>query len=718
MKRFFYLIFLLYFIFSVSVFANKNEKPQAVKGILDLRNWDLRTDGSIALNGEWEFYWEQFVDPLDIQNNRCKLTGFFNFPGYWNDKIINQTELKGSGYATIRLKILPNRSNHLAAISLKEIQSAYKLWYNSNPMAKNGSVGRSFEEMKPEYIPQTVTLLLDKDTCEIVIQASNFNHKLGGFFDEIQLGTPTKIFQDRIKMNAYDLFLFGSLLMMGIYHFGLFFQRRKEKSTLYFGILCVLVAFRILVTREQFLSFVFPTLSWDLNYKIEYFSFILAPVAFLTFLQSIFKDEVNKRVILIFQLIGLTFSLIVLFTQTRIFSYLSLPYQLILFVGIIYSGYVLFVAIRRKRVGSIVLMIGIIIMLVTTLNDIFYMQEVFKLIELTPMGLFLFILCQSFVLSLRFSKAYKENEDLTVQLEFQNKNLENIVLERTSEINQQKEEIMAQRDRLETAYTDLSYKNKQITDSIEYAKRIQSALLPRIKVIKEALPESFVFYLPRDVVSGDFFWFSKQDDKVFFAAVDCTGHGVPGGFMSMIGHSLLNEIVNEKKVFKTSMVLEMLNARLMTSMHQHGYSPSEMHDDGMEISFCCYEPLKNFLTFANTNQPVLIIKNNISEVVQGDLYSIGEAKDEKCFNDYIEKKIIIDTETSIYIFSDGFADQFGGDNDQKYTMCRFQNFLFNIHAFSMDKQNELLKNELLTWKGNSRQIDDVLVMGVKLFPKQ
>src|SRR3989339_1814456 len=449
MNRNFFLIILLSLFFSINLIAKEIEKPQAIKGILDLRNWDLRTDGSISLNGEWEIYWEQFVDPLDIYNHKCRLTGFFNFPGYWNNKIINNVELKGSGYATMRIRILPNRSNHLAAISLKEVQSAYKLWYNSKPMAKNGKVGRSFTEMRPEYIPQTLSILLDKDTCEIVIQASNFNHKLGGFFDEIQLGTPTKIFQDRITMNAYDLFLFGALLMMGIYHFGLFFQRRKEKSTLYFGILCVLVAFRILVTREQFLSFVFPTLSWDLNYKIEYFSFMLAPVAFLTFLQSIFRDEVNKRVILFFQLIGLAFSLIILFTQPRIFSHLSFPYQIILFVGIIYSGYVLFIAIRRKRVGSIVLMIGIIIMLVTTLNDILFMQEVFKFIELTPMGLFLFILCQSFVLSLRFSKAYNENEDLTVQLEFQNKNLENIVLERTSEINQQKEEITTQRDRLE-----------------------------------------------------------------------------------------------------------------------------------------------------------------------------------------------------------------------------------------------------------------------------
>jgi serine phosphatase RsbU (regulator of sigma subunit) len=258
---------------------------------------------------------------------------------------------------------------------------------------------------------------------------------------------------------------------------------------------------------------------------------------------------------------------------------------------------------------------------------------------------------------------------------------------------------------------EIQKKNNQILDSINYARHIQEAILPIEENMKESFPESFVLYKPRDIVSGDFYWYTTNKDYSFVAAIDCTGHGVPGAFMSMIGNTLLNEVVNEKEIFEPAKVLEMLNKKVGTTLNQNSNSDG-FSEDGMDMTFCCYDRKNKTLQIAMANHIAIIYNNGKISTIEGDYFSVGGnvGVDEVHFENY---NIDLTTDTVIYMFSDGYQDQFGGDNNKKYMLTKFINFIESIQDKTMKEQKVLLDKEYNEWRGDSRQIDDVLVIGIK-----
>lgn len=266
--------------------------------------------------------------------------------------------------------------------------------------------------------------------------------------------------------------------------------------------------------------------------------------------------------------------------------------------------------------------------------------------------------------------------------------------------------------KLQELYEEIEKKNNQILDSINYASHIQEAILPYEKHMQEDFPNSFVFYKPRDIVSGDFYWHSRHNDLVFVAAIDCTGHGVPGAFMSMIGNTLLNEIVNEKEVFEPAKVLQLLNEKVEFTLNQNNGDKHSFSEDGMDITFCCFNKSTNKLQIALANHSAIYFTNGKVKIIEGGIYSIGG-------NVGIGKSIYtnfdleIESDTTLYLFSDGYQDQFGGTKNQKYMTPRFINFLEQIQDKPFNQHKSLIENEYNMWKGESKQIDDVLVIGVK-----
>ncbi len=257
-------------------------------------------------------------------------------------------------------------------------------------------------------------------------------------------------------------------------------------------------------------------------------------------------------------------------------------------------------------------------------------------------------------------------------------------------------------------------KNKNITDSINYAKRIQDSILPSKEELTKYFPEHFVFFRPREIVSGDFYWLSSQNEKTILAIADCTGHGVPGAFMSMIGNTLLNEIVNEQKIFSPAEILNRLNEGIVHALH--GQSRSQ--DDGMDISVCLFE--KNKIKFAGANHSLYIVQNNSLQEIKGDIYSIGSMfgpKDsslrKKDFS-FSEKEFSISGKTSVYMTTDGFADQVGGASRKKFMTKQMFELFISISGFSSREQEERIKKSFNEWKGENAQLDDVLVAGIKL----
>ncbi len=282
--------------------------------------------------------------------------------------------------------------------------------------------------------------------------------------------------------------------------------------------------------------------------------------------------------------------------------------------------------------------------------------------------------------------------------------LEKTVKERTAEVVKQKEELQKQNTIIEVAYND-------IKSSINYAKRIQEAILPLKEEIKKHLPNSFVLFKPRDIVSGDFYWFTKHNNNYIIACVDCTGHGVPGAFMSMIGNTLLNEIIIEKNISQPAAILNLLHERVRQSLKQD-LEQSETRD-GMDIAICVINENKTQLEYAGANRSLIFIRGHELQEIKADKKPIGgdQMNENRIFTNHI---IALQKNDSIYMTTDGYADQFGGDKGKKFMVKHLHQLLLDIQKHSIDKQSELLDTVITEWQGNTEQVDDILVIGIKI----
>jgi len=264
---------------------------------------------------------------------------------------------------------------------------------------------------------------------------------------------------------------------------------------------------------------------------------------------------------------------------------------------------------------------------------------------------------------------------------------------------------------LKAAYDEIHEINKEITDSINYASRIQAAMLPQEEVLQQFLPEHFILFLPRDIVSGDYYWASSVGNKVIFTAADCTGHGVPGAFMSMLGISFLNEIVDERHIMDPGEILNELRKNVMKALKQSGKEQEQK--DGMDMAVCVYDTAKKVLEYAGAYNPLYLVRDNELEEYKADRMPISYFGDrDELFQ---TKAIQVRAGDQIYLFSDGYADQFGGPDEKKFKYKTLKQLLLDIRKEPMDKQHKILHDRFNEWKGDLEQIDDVVLMGVR-FP--
>lgn len=276
-------------------------------------------------------------------------------------------------------------------------------------------------------------------------------------------------------------------------------------------------------------------------------------------------------------------------------------------------------------------------------------------------------------------------------------------------INEQRIKVETQKLKIEKQHINLTATHKEISDSITYAKRIQDAILPTKNALNNYLKNGFVFFQPKDVVSGDFYWIEKVGNKVIFAAADCTGHGVPGAMVSVVCHNALNRAVREFDLISPAKILDKTREIIIETFAHN----NENVKDGMDISICCWHTETNQIEWAGANNPLYIIKNNSSEIeiIAGDKQPVGKFELATPFKNH---KLQMHTGDSFYLFSDGYMDQFGGENGKKYKYSRFRKFLLSIQNSEMEEQGVLLEREFVDWKRNLEQLDDVCVIGVKL----
>ena len=931
-KTIYYILILTISLLLFSCSKTEKETPQAKNGIIDLTEWNFNQDGIASLDGEWEFYWEQLLTPTSFRNEQATKKNFVTIPGLWCKYEIDSQKPGSNGYGTYKLRVNLPEKNKLYTLKFNRMETAYKLWLDSTLISEIGIVGRTKNESKSKWLPQNYTFYADKNYTDIIIQVSNFRHKKGGIAHKIEIGTPKIIANKSFLLIGFEFFLLGALIIMSIYHFGLFIFRSKEKASLFFGLASLMSAIYILVSGELIVVRFLPNIPWEIIVKTNFISNYFRLAFFVFFIGILFKKEFHKYFVYSVLAWAGLMTLLFIFFPARIYSHTLIIFVLGGFSIVVYILISLTIAFFRKKDGAGYSLLGMLIFLITAVNDTLYDYNIINSIYLLSMGMFIFILLQSLMLSMRSARAHKsiekltdrllildkikkelllipsfdlgktllifinnleaerglivlpwknnklfieveakdnkikyykkyfldikpkdiskqiisytiikqtinseetilinknnsdkfeeeckyfsinkiksvlsspiyENEQLKAIIYLENKNndfsqknleiikllssqtaniidnattykeleslninLEKIIENRTAEVYHQKEEIEEKNveldekieelkitaeivesinDELEGQQTEIEKKNKQlliqnkaiqqqrdkisdknkeITASIEYAKRIQFALLQSDKTVP--FNNYFILYKPKEIISGDFYWIKKFLNYNIIAAADCTGHGVPGAFMSMLGMSLLKEIANKhfRRIHRAELepdkILNDIRASLIKALKQKNNSTQQK--DGMDIALCIIDTDTNKLFFAGAYNPAYIIRDEKIIEIKADKMPIGMYRKGKSAN-FTNQKFQLLAKDKLYLFSDGYYDQFGGKHNRKFLKKNFKNLLIETANQTMQTQQKILLQKLDEWQNPIetpdklyKQTDDILIMGVEI----
>ncbi|MBN2519454.1 MAG: SpoIIE family protein phosphatase [Bacteroidales bacterium] len=740
-----YIIYII-LLFPVCVAGHNIKIPKAEKGTIDLTNWDFNNQ-NIILDGEWIYYPNNFLpDSNFIPNNELSEKMYVKVPGTWKNNLYDDFKGTRVGYGTYYVKIFLPENSGKYAIRIKDISSASKIFINQNELGRIGKPGRNLSETIPSNKPEIFEFQTDSSVIELFIQVSNFHHIQGGILESIVLGNIQKMQASKELALGINLFLFGTFIITGFYYLILFLLRRKNRYPLFFGLFCFILSLRLWFTEEN-LIYMLDFSDWFMYFKINQVSFYLAVPIFCLYVYSLYPKDYNRKLAHYFLVFSVALSIFVFITKPQIFLYTDFWYQLITIALGIYISYILYKAILKKRHGARIFAIGWIIFFITVINDILHVNEIITTITLVNIGLFIFIIDQIVLLSSVSSHTFNRAEQLYRKLQLINQNLEMVVEARTLEVSMQKDDIENKNIQLETQKHEiakqnlkLEEKNKNITDSINYACKIQSAVFPNEENFEKHFKEYLIYFQSKDLISGDFYWFYEWGNKIFFALGDCTGHGVPAAFMSILGLNLLNEIAGKytnvfsENSFSVHHILNILRKRIISSLNQtNAFNESK---DGIDISLCLVDKFTNDFQYAGANQSVYIIKKKITDKdeenelmgdiinidinnefdlihLKGDRMPIGIYPTQDEFTKY---QIKLSSEDQIYLFSDGYIDQIGGENNKKFKQKRLYNLLIEIYNLPFKEQKEIFKKNIIEWMGNeNEQLDDITVLGVKLF---
>jgi serine phosphatase RsbU (regulator of sigma subunit) len=264
-------------------------------------------------------------------------------------------------------------------------------------------------------------------------------------------------------------------------------------------------------------------------------------------------------------------------------------------------------------------------------------------------------------------------------------------------------------NQIEKQKIELEIRDKNITDSLIYAQRIQEAILPSEDYFRRRFRDSFIFFRPKDIVSGDFYWIGEKGDKIFVVGADCTGHGVPGALMSMIGLEIIEKTINEDNIEKPSVILAVLNRGLEKTFSREKNIGTIIRD-GMDIGICVIDKKEKKVEYSGAFFPLYLIRDNSLIEIKGDKFIIGMNPQGISYN---VNEIELKKDDVLYLFSDGYVDQFGGNENKKFMYRRFRYLLTTIHRFPMDDQKSILEDNIRTWIGRNPQLDDMMVIGFK-----
>lgn len=510
-------------LFSV-IACSRIEQPRAREGILDLS----RYEGIAVLSGKWEIHWERLLEPKDFRDADITPTGYITVPGSWNGFRVGTKTVDPYSFATYRLKIHTGNSDRQRyAIYFPEIVNPVRIWINGINI--KGSSLEEFEQEKKhrrDYTPFIYSFESTSPFVEILIQMHNTNHLRGGLRSSIHFGKEERVRKYHARNLHLEIFLAGILLIMSLYHVALFLLRKNDLSNLFFSILCFFVFARTSVTGENFLLVHFPEFPLVPQLKLEALTYYLGVGAAFLFIVSLFKEYASKKVSVVIVSFILFFSMIVLVASPMVYPHTLIPFQIITIAIGLYCFSILFRAFKERKVEVTMILVAWSVQFLCVLNDILYTDNITDFTGyVMPAGMVFFVFTHSFVISRRFSLAFKETRKLSRELEKSNILLEEKVEERTAELLKK---------------NFILEKKKEIEEKdMEIAVHLQMSMMPPAPT---GIPgwDIALEIRPMAGVSGDFYDFYVIDGELKGAGIfDVSGHGISSGLITLLGKWLI-----------------------------------------------------------------------------------------------------------------------------------------------------------------------------------
>jgi serine phosphatase RsbU (regulator of sigma subunit) len=726
------ILFAIIWISACFISCNKPDKPFVRNGYIDVSSKPLSEHKTINLKGEWEFYRHRLLEPSDFDSGSHS-PAYLLVPRPWNNSLFEGLKMDKYGYGTYRLKIKTNPVDSIFCIQINRIDVAYKFWINGELVNSSGEVGTSRTHYKPKWSNFEKIFKSKLREQELVIQVSNFSYTRGGIAQKISFSDETNFQRNLKKGISADFLLLGIMIIIAIYHVILFLLRRVVVSSFYFAVIAIIAAAILAFSKNFNIVYLFwPEMTWGLHFRLEYVFYFIALAFLVLFISSLFERE--TRPIVVRSLVGFC-SLMTVFVVVSPVSAITPVMSVADWFFILIVVYLLQITIKalvKGSEGSGKSLIGLSLLILAIINDVALNKYFANSYFLLPFGFLGFLLIQAYIISSKFTQAINYSEQLTEEMDYLNNNLENLVKERTAKIEQQKEELEMQSESLKVANDEIvkinhilerqggemNKKNKALTDSLNYAKRLQGAVMPDENYLKQVLPEHFIFFQPKDIVSGDFYWYGEVDTSFSFdesnliqvlIVADCTGHGVPGAFMTLLGHNFLNVTVKTQEVTDPEQIIQKLDQQVVETLRQE--DPNSIRD-GMDIAVLSINQESKQISFSGAGIPLLHMTNGEILEIKGSNFGIGGVM--RKGKEFFKHKIEYEPGDTFYMLSDGYADQIGGKDGRKYYKKRFKEFLLEIKDHSMEEQKKLIETEFHQWKGDYKQIDDILIIGLRM----
>lgn len=434
--------------------------PRVVNGVIDLRDWDFERDGPVELDGDWDFYWRRLVPPAafaqasarsDLESDDTGLPGATRMavPGKWNGRILDGAVLGGDGFATYRLRILmdPERlrqagNGAIYALRFRRIYTAYRLYANGSEIVSVGVVARTAAEATPDYRIILQTLVVNEPILDLVLHISNHHHLRGGIPTSLFFGTEANIRGEREARLAFDLFLIGGLLILGISQLGLYLLSRVERAPVMLGVFCLIIAFRHLIDDERYIDHISPDIPWHLLHRLTYATFAMAVILALEHFHRFFPREVTPWMTRPLQIVASGFLAITLVAAPKFYVAQSIFLEITAVLSGVYLIAVVAVAFVRRRNESVLFILSLLCLVPGMIYKILYDRGHWAGLDLLPLGLFGFVLTQTLAVSRRFSRSF-------ISIEKSSRDLERRVAYRTRQLRSSRDQLAEARDRAE-----------------------------------------------------------------------------------------------------------------------------------------------------------------------------------------------------------------------------------------------------------------------------